>query len=98
MATIHEIEGVINSLNCNCGAVWTFKDGSLEYKAGRREPFFISREHPTSFGFAKEPQRQWVGLTDDEVREVYGIDWDYKDGDYARYARAIEAKLKEKNT
>ena len=43
------------------------------------------------------PQRTWVGLTDDEVREIYGIDWDYKDGDYVRYARAIESKLKEKN-
>jgi hypothetical protein len=48
--------------------------------------------------FEEALQRTWVGLTDDEVREIYGIDWDYKDGDYARYARAIEAKLKEKNT
>jgi hypothetical protein len=47
--------------------------------------------------FEEALQRTWVGLTDDEVREIYGIDWDYKDGDYARYARAIEAKLKEKN-
>ena len=46
----------------------------------------------------QEYKKPWVGLTDDEVREIYGIDLDYKDGDYARYARAIEAKLKEKNT
>ena len=45
-----------------------------------------------------QPQHEWVGLTDEEMREVYGKDLKYKDGDYARYARAIEAKLKEKNT
>jgi len=43
-------------------------------------------------------QRQWIGLTPDEVREIYGKDLKYRDGDYARYAKAIEAKLKEKNT
>ena len=39
------------------------------------------------------PQRTWVGLTDDEV-------WDaYEKGMYEEmwFARAIEAKLKEKN-
>ena len=45
-----------------------------------------------------QPHREWVGLTDEEMREVYGKDLKYKDGDYARYARAIETKLKEKNT
>ena len=43
-------------------------------------------------------KKPWVGLTDDEVREIYGVDWDYKDGDYARYARAIEEALRRKNT
>ena len=37
------------------------------------------------------PQRTWVGLTDDEI---YSIDWKAE----PNYARAIEAKLKEKNT
>ena len=46
---------------------------------------------------ALEP-RQWQGLTDDEIVAVYGDDLKYQDGDYRRYARAIEAKLKEKNT
>ena len=42
--------------------------------------------------FTRSPQRTWVGLTDEEMQDL----WD-------RYAhmemmRAIEAKLKEKNT
>ncbi len=40
-------------------------------------------------------QRQWVGLTLEEILETYrGPDG----SDYVEYARAIEAKLKEKNT
>ena len=47
------------------------------------------------------PQREWVNLTDDEIEEVggpfpfYSNDW--CDSDYVDFARAIEAKLKEKN-
>ena len=39
------------------------------------------------------PQRTWVGLTDEEVREICVNEW----GGYEQ-CRAIEAKLKEKNT
>jgi hypothetical protein len=45
-------------------------------------------------------QRQWVGLTDDEVRKINQEVWGYVSADHARmrrYAHAIEAKLKEKN-
>ena len=45
------------------------------------------------------PQREWVGLTDEEIleeyRQSYGDDGDLTD---VYFARAIEAKLKEKNT
>ncbi len=37
------------------------------------------------------PQRAWVGLTDED-----DIDWD--GGDLKSLVRAVEAKLKEKNT
>jgi hypothetical protein len=41
-------------------------------------------------------QRTWVGLTDEELSEVYNqADWDTVNG--WEYERAIEAKLKEKN-
>lgn len=44
------------------------------------------------------PQRKWVGLDEDEIRELYGKDLNYRDGNYVRYAMAVEAKLKERNT
>ena len=39
-------------------------------------------------------QRTWVGLTDDEISNMFD-DWPFKAGEFAR---AIEAKLKERNT
>ena len=39
-------------------------------------------------------QRTWVGLTDDEISNMFD-DWPFKAGEFAR---AIETKLKEKNT
>ena len=46
-----------------------------------------------------EPQREWVGLTDEEIALVCGecAASAYRHDDIS-YARAIEAKLKEKNT
>ena len=40
------------------------------------------------------PEREWVGLTDEEISEV---DWKSNETLH-EFARAIEAKLKEKNT
>ena len=47
-----------------------------------------------------EPKREWVGLTDEEIDKAwrsvdYTVPWDQHRIDIAR---AIEAKLKEKNT
>jgi len=43
------------------------------------------------------PKEEWVGLTDGDIAEIYNQkDWDiHTNWDYER---AIEAKLKEKNT
>jgi hypothetical protein len=43
---------------------------------------------------SKPPKREWVGLTDEEIHEIDGYEEDRK---MYRFARAIEAKLKEKN-
>jgi hypothetical protein len=46
--------------------------------------------------FAKQvAQRTWVGLTDDERKEVW---WSCEQHTPTTFAQAIEAKLKEKNT
>ena len=44
--------------------------------------------------YSAPPRKEWVGLTDTEVMHIYGGEW-LNDMDFAR---AIEAKLKEKNT
>jgi hypothetical protein len=58
-------------------------DGNIEVVAWEYAP------HPQ--------QRTWVGLTDDDLSDVYNsTDWNITE-DWG-YERAIEAKLKEKNT
>jgi len=56
--------------------------------------------------YTTPPQRTWVGLTDKEIEEIwkiamftdYGIGAELSNQPFVHYARAIEAKLKEKNT
>ncbi len=40
------------------------------------------------------PKREWVGLTDEEIHDMNGYEEDRR---MYRFARAIEAKLKDKN-
>jgi hypothetical protein len=42
------------------------------------------------------PQRTWVGLTDEEIEDLYFDNFSM--GELKAFAKAIEAKLKEKNT
>ena len=45
------------------------------------------------------PQRTWVGLTDEEIKSQWAVFWEDNCHPWAiDFARAIEAKLKEKNT
>jgi hypothetical protein len=45
------------------------------------------------------PHRTWVGLTDEEIRLQWSEFWEAECHPWAiEFARAIEAKLKEKNT
>ncbi len=55
------------------------------------------RKHITNEPLLHPPQRTWVGLTDEEVNNLrYKRDWTGPWTDMT-FARAIEAKLKEKN-
>jgi len=45
----------------------------------------------------KAAQRPWVGLDEDDIRKLYSKDLNYRDGNYVRYAIAIEQALKERN-
>jgi hypothetical protein len=43
--------------------------------------------------YVYEPKREWVNLTNEEIGEIYRVGW----ANNMELARAIEAKLKEKN-
>ena len=72
------------------------------YQRGRLQSFWLDKGDAYDFEFTTEhqwqplyttppaAQRQWVGLTDEEIEDCYG-------GKVNDFARAIEAKLKEKN-
>ena len=52
-------------------------------------------------GDLKKLMREWQGLTDEEIREIVGVtsaDSDWNVTIVHKWIRAIEAKLKEKNT
>ena len=49
---------------------------------------------PGIFLYTAPPQREWVGLTDDEIWQ----EWSSPKDSAIDFARTIEAKLKEKNT
>jgi len=74
---------------------------ALEYHVEQTRPIYSTT---VALQAAREalkslpPQRTWVGLTDEEIQELrYKIDstahWTYDE-----FAKAIEAKLKHKNT
>jgi hypothetical protein len=66
----------------------------------------MDRQCPSCGGFCKKsgcerenvkPKREWVGLTDEELEPMCD-DWRIIFGPYVHdFAKAIEAKLKEKN-
>ena len=68
------------------GAVSTDKDSPLFTPLGQVLPLYT--------------QRTWVGLTELERAEICDLKWwDWEDSfDIEGFARAIEAKLREKNT
>ncbi len=63
---------------------WMWKDGSLTSDPDEADGTWTKL-------YTAPPKREWVGLTDEEV-------WDLYTDRGNVFARAIEAKLKEKNT
>jgi hypothetical protein len=56
MTPEHEVQGTINSLICNCGSEWRFKDGALEYKAKKRKWVGLTDEERNEIhGATKSP-------------------------------------------
>ena len=58
--------------------------------------FWVSRQQPAKNGvplYTAPPQREWQGLTDEDVKNIVFVERSWADA-----VRKIEAKLKEKNT
>jgi hypothetical protein len=73
-------------------AAWLLMDGTIvsEYSQSLRK-------HKEAGEIPLFTQRQWVGLTDEEVKHEWAV-WRANVPRYAGFAKGIEAKLKEKNT
>jgi len=73
--------------------------GWFGYDTGLRLWFEANKGDDGAIPLYKDsPQRLWVGLTDEEISEVLGSDIHAEQSGELRFIRAIEAKLKEKNT
>ena len=82
--------GTVQSLTAGGSPDIKFDDGS--------HGTYLLREFAELFRYADthpQPKREWVGLTDDDIWEVYKK---HDSMQYMEFSRAIEAKLKEKNT
>ena len=90
---------------CDSNCVWTDHHPDCKLAQPEQEPFMASYEFK-QYGYYKDgkgtlklgnipatqpPQRTWVGLTEDEAFACQGRD-------YFETYKAIEAKLKEKNS
>jgi len=62
----------------------------------------VEKRHIARLGVAMGFSREWVGLTDEEILLINGDEHHSiiaaPDAELIEFARAIEAKLKEKNT
>jgi hypothetical protein len=82
--------------------VLTDLDGKpiMEFEAEpfvRLQPSLVGPDTDWTPLYTHPPRREWQSLTEDEIRTAYGNDLKYRDGDYERFARAVEQALKEKN-
>ena len=83
-----------------CGAIIEVfgKDWRLEYLS---LPVGKHKLYTQQYTYTTPPQRTWVGLTEEEMDAIYELHHNqYGECESANlgYERAIEAKLKEKNT
>ena len=72
-----------------------YPNGSVslnEAKTFIAEDAIATGHRPLIFGDTQPPKREWIGLTDEEVRQMCGSVPSMKDA-----VREAEAKLKEKN-
>jgi hypothetical protein len=73
--------------------------GKMRKPKPAQEPDALTIAYQSGFYDGKKAaQRPWVGLTDEEIRDCLGPEAVRIPLGWSRLTRAIEAKLKEKNT
>ena len=77
----------------------TWSDGSLSVLKTKSPAF---ADHELEPLYSAPPQREWVGLTDEEIQDLSHLSQKIDEGNAAwfdrwGFARAIEQALKEKN-
>ena len=65
-----------------------------------KDHYDITDEEDRWLLYPAPPKREWIGLTDEEIDEIDEVTWasEYQLWGIHDFSRAIEAKLKEKNT
>jgi len=69
----------------------------MEQRFTHRQPKEDERVGDVKPVYTAPPQREWQGLTDGEIDEINGSPMRLEHSGLLSFARAIEAKLKEKN-
>ena len=89
---------------CDCGLIHEVESRVAKYEPRPSEVFEVVDDPDLQVQWRMKrrddlsPQRQWQGLTDEEINSVrHNRDWTAPWTD-TTFARAIEAKLREKNT
>ena len=78
---------------------WKLPDKNVVFWEDTKEVDEYHGFKPTIPLYTTPPQRTWVGLTDDEVAQaMYRADAIFTGPMQFKFAKEIEAKLKEKNT
>jgi hypothetical protein len=105
-------ELALTALENTCPNNWTSVKENLRKALAQPEPepvawgnkkgeFKVHQEADDAFKstaipfYTAPPKREWVGLTDEEVKDIV---WNLPYEPSQEHIRAIEAKLKEKNT
>ena len=74
------------------GYVWTSLRDGMEVRFSRMPPNKFYNPQDIKPVYTAPPKREWDGLTEADIYESIGIEDEFE------FAKAIEAKLKEKNT
>ena len=77
---------------------WPYVHGHCSIESIKKSITKLIQKHGDFADLHPQPKREWQGLTDEEIKNVWQEIKDAVCLDHQTFARAIEAKLREKNT